>query len=78
MNDSIDASEERYRDWGIFHYWFRGVEKFAPWVRKVYFVTWRHLPEWQKLKGDFDAIRTELQTAFDQVLPERSSFERKE
>ena len=41
-----DDRDERYRDWGIFRYWFRGVEKFAPWVRKVHFVTWGHLPEW--------------------------------
>lgn len=42
----IDDNEERYRDWGLFRYWFRGVEKFAPWVRKVHLVTWGHLPEW--------------------------------
>ncbi len=42
----IDDSEERYRDWGIFPYWFRGVEKFAPWVRTVHLVTWGHVPSW--------------------------------
>ena len=36
----------RYRDWDILQYWFRGVEKFAPWVRKIHFVTWGHLPSW--------------------------------
>lgn len=41
-----DTSVQRYRDWGIFRYWFRGVEKFAPWVHKVHFVTWGHLPSW--------------------------------
>ena len=34
----------RYRDWGLMQYWFRAVEKYAPWVRKVHFVTWGHLP----------------------------------
>lgn len=43
---SVDDNEERYRDWGLFRYWFRGVEQFAPWVRKVHLVTWGHLPEW--------------------------------
>lgn len=38
--------EERYRDWGLFHYWFRGVEKFAPWVRNVYLVTCGQVPAW--------------------------------
>ena len=40
------ASAARYRDWGTFRYWFRGVEKFAPWVNTVYFITWGHLPPW--------------------------------
>lgn len=42
----VDNSEERYREWGLLKYWFRGVEKFAPWVRKVHFITWGHLPAW--------------------------------
>ena len=41
-----DTSAQRYRDWDIFRYWFRGVDKFAPWVRKVHFITWGHLPSW--------------------------------
>ncbi len=41
-----DDNEVRYRDWDIFRYWFRGVEKFALWVRKIHFVTWGHLPSW--------------------------------
>ena len=44
--DSVDDSDERYRDWGLFRYWFRGVEQFAPWVRKIHLVTWGHLPKW--------------------------------
>lgn len=39
-------SEVRYRDWENLQYWFRGVEKFAPWVNKIHFVTWGHLPAW--------------------------------
>lgn len=37
-------AKNRYRDWGILPYWFRSVEKFAPFVRKIHFVTWGHLP----------------------------------
>ena len=36
----------RYRDWDNLQYWFRGVEKFTPWVRKIHFVTWRTVPSW--------------------------------
>lgn len=39
-------SDVRFRDWDNLQYWFRGVEKFAPWVRKIHFVTWGHLPSW--------------------------------
>ena len=42
----VDNREARYRDWDTLKYWFRGVEKFAPWVNKIYFVTCGHLPEW--------------------------------
>ncbi len=41
-----NSGENRYRDWDLMRYWFRGVEKFAPWVRKVYFVTCGQKPEW--------------------------------
>lgn len=37
-------SDNRFRDWGLMKYWFRAIEAFAPWVRKIHFVTWGHLP----------------------------------
>lgn len=36
----------RYRDWDIFKYWFRAVEKYAPWVNKVFLVTNGKNPDW--------------------------------
>lgn len=44
-----DAREARFRDWGTLRYWFRGVERFAPWVRKIHFITWGHVPDWLRL-----------------------------
>lgn len=41
-----NAGDQRYRDWGLLKYWFRAVEEHAPWVRKVHFVTWGHIPDW--------------------------------
>lgn len=35
----------RYRDWGLMKYWFRSIEQFTPWVRKIHFITWGHVPE---------------------------------
>lgn len=39
-------ADDRYRDWEFMKYWFRSVEKYAPWVNKIFFVTEGHLPEW--------------------------------
>lgn len=45
-NSEDDTREIRFRDWETLQYWFRGVEKYAPWVNKIHFITWGHLPEW--------------------------------
>lgn len=41
-----DAGAARYRDWENLQYIFRGIEKYAPWVRKVFLVTDHQAPEW--------------------------------
>lgn len=38
-------STNRYRDWGLMKYWFRSIEKYTPWVRKIHFITWGHVPD---------------------------------
>ena len=48
----VDDRDARYRDWETLRYWFRGVEKFAPWVNKIYFVTCGHVPSWLNLDAD--------------------------
>lgn len=45
-NTKNGVSKARFRDNGFLKYWFRGVETFAPWVRKVHFVTDGQKPEW--------------------------------
>lgn len=44
-----DSSEIRFRDWDNLRYWFRSVERYAPWVRRIHFITWGHLPKWLNL-----------------------------
>ena len=44
-----DNSEIRYRDWDNLQYLFRGIEKFAPWVCKVHFITTGQKPKWLNL-----------------------------
>lgn len=43
---SSTTNSVRYRDWESLVYVFRGIEQFMPWVHKIYFVTWGHLPKW--------------------------------
>lgn len=45
-NTKNGVSKARFRDYGFLKYWFRGIEKFAPWVRKIHFVTSGQKPEW--------------------------------
>jgi len=45
-NSRNEVSEARFRDYGLLKYWFRGVEKFTPWVRKIHFVTCGQKPDW--------------------------------
>ncbi|MBO4887446.1 MAG: Stealth CR1 domain-containing protein [Firmicutes bacterium] len=51
QSDVVDDSNapNRFRDWGLMPYWFRAVEQFTPWVRKIHFVTWGHVPSWLDL-----------------------------
>ncbi|MDE5834264.1 MAG: Stealth CR1 domain-containing protein [Ruminococcus sp.] len=49
-NEDGDQSATRFRDMGTLQYWFRGVERFAPWVNKIYFVTCGQRPEWLNVK----------------------------
>lgn len=45
-NEKNGVSDARFRDYGFLKYWFRGVEKFAPWVRKIHFITSGQKPQW--------------------------------
>ena len=38
--------KDRYRDWDNLQYLFRGFETFTPWVNRIFFVTWGHVPKW--------------------------------
>ena len=44
MDPAESSRVNRYRDWGLLPYWFRAVDKFAPWIHKIHFVTWGHVP----------------------------------
>jgi len=48
-NPSFDVganNNARFRDYDLFKYWFRGIDKYAPWVNKIHIVTFGHIPGW--------------------------------
>lgn len=47
-----DTRVSRFRDWDNLQYWFRSMERYAPWVNKIYFVTCGHVPSWLNLGND--------------------------
>lgn len=42
----VDVRKNRYRDMDCLKYWFRAIEKNAPWVNKIYFITANQRPKW--------------------------------
>jgi hypothetical protein len=36
----------RFKDWNNLQYIFRAFEEFTPWVNKIFFITYGHLPSW--------------------------------
>ena len=63
------VSDARFRDYGFLRYWFRGVEKFAPWVRKVHFVTCGQKPEWLNTDNPRLSLVNHKDYIPDQFLP---------
>lgn len=75
---SNGVTDARFRDYGLLRYWFRGVEKFAPWVRKIHFVTCGQAPEWLdtsnpklNLVAHSDFIPAQYLPTFNSVVIER-------
>ena len=46
LNIKGDSKVNRFRDCENLQYLFRGIEKYALWVNKIFFVTWGHIPKW--------------------------------
>ena len=45
-NAKGDTGKGRYREMNTFHYWFRSVEEYTPWVNKIFIVTNGKFPDW--------------------------------
>lgn len=64
--DANANADCRYRDNGLLKYWFRAVEKFAPWVNRVFLVTCGQKPDWL----DESCPRLRLVSHADYIPPE--------
>lgn len=73
VNDNVDAGDNRYREWDTLKYWFRGVEKFAPWVNNIFFVTCGQIPEWLNVKHPKLKLVSHKEYMKDEYLPTFSS-----
>ena len=45
-NELYKENNARFRNWNLFRFWFRSVEKYAPWVNRVFLVTNGKFPDW--------------------------------
>ena len=63
----------RFRDMGIFKYWFRSVEAYAPWVRKIHLVTCGQVPDWLNVDHEKINIVKHTDIMDEKSLPTFSS-----
>ena len=77
----VQNSSTRFRDWDILKYWFRAVEKYAPWVHQIYFVSDHQKPTWMNLQhpklsfvDHIDFIPTEFLPTFQANTIENNLF----
>ncbi|MGO2083605.1 Stealth CR1 domain-containing protein [Vagococcus sp.] len=50
-NNNLNG-DSRYRNLDTFKYWFRSIEKYAPWVNKIYLITVGHYPKWLDIEHE--------------------------
>lgn len=66
-------SNYRFRTWDNLTYWFRSIEKYMPWINKVFFITAGHLPDF--LNPDCNKLRIVKHSDYipEEYLPTFSS-----
>lgn len=68
-DDTLDVKNARFRDYNIFKYWFRSVEKYASWVNHIYLVTDNQVPEWLDTTNEKITIIDHTQIIDQKYLP---------
>ena len=72
-NKKISSSKVLYRDFDTLKYLFRGIEKFTPWVHKIYFVTCGQEPKWLNVNSKKLVLVDHKDFIPEQYLPTFSS-----
>ena len=68
-----ETDDSRYRDWGTLPYWFRSVESYAPWVNRIFFITWDHIPDWLNMDHPKLTVITHKEYIPGEYLPTYNS-----
>lgn len=71
--DDQDFSPSRYRDWENLQFLFRGIEKFAPWINKVFFISDGQIPSWMNTEYEKLVIVDHKDYIPEKYLPTFSS-----
>lgn len=66
-------TEQRFRTIPFFHHWFRALEENAPWVNRVFFITYGHVPEWLNLNHPKLRVVTHKEFIPEKYLPTYNS-----
>lgn len=69
QEEQDDKSETRFRDTGLFKYWFRAVEKYTPWVNHIYLVTNGQIPKFLNLSNKKITLINHKDIMPDTALP---------
>lgn len=62
-------SNIRFESWDNLHYWFRAIEQYMPWFRKIVFVTYGHIPSFLKTDHPKLKIVKHSDYIFEKYLP---------
>lgn len=63
------VSDVRYESWDNLQYLFRGIETYMPWIHKVFFITWGHIPKWLNTTCDKLVVVKHEEYIPDDFLP---------
>lgn len=62
----LKINSVRYRDYGLIKYFFRSVDKYCPWVNRIFFITDHQVPNW------LDTSNPKLRIVFhEQFIPKK-------